>query len=155
MLVSLVFFVLFFIVNASSTTCDNGDVTKLAAWQQELMIPDRNMGAVCFPTTRGTTERKSQALFVLGMKALSNFNYDLCKIIFEELVESDKDFKMGYFGKAMCGSQLLWGVENGGDRLERDDLGGDIHEDNPAEELNRIPLDAGPPDFGYPYCWRV
>lgn len=112
MLVSLLLFVLFFIVNASSTTCDNGDVTKLAAWQQELMIPDRNMGAVCFPTTRGTTERKSQALFVLGMKALSNFNYDLCKIIFEELVESDKDFKMGYFGKAMCGSQLLWGVEN-------------------------------------------
>ena len=62
--------------------------------------------------TRGKTERKSQALFVLGMKALSNFNYDLCKIVFKELVDSDGDFKMGYFGLAMCGSQLLWGVEN-------------------------------------------
>ena len=46
------------------------------------------------------------------MKALSNFNYDLCKIVFKELVDSDGDFKMGYFGLAMCGSQLLWGVEN-------------------------------------------
>ena len=63
-------------------------------------------------TTRGKTERKSQALFVLGMKALSNFNYDLCKIVFKELVDSDGEFKMGYFGLAMCGSQLLWGVEN-------------------------------------------
>ena len=50
---------------------------------------------------RGKTERKSQALFVLGMKALSNFNYDLCNIVFKELVDSDGDFKMGYFGLAM------------------------------------------------------
>lgn len=45
----------------------------------------------------------------------------------------------------------LWGVENGRDRLEREDLGGDITEDNPAEELN---LFAEPGKFyGYPYCW--
>ena len=45
----------------------------------------------------------------------------------------------------------LWGVENGRDRLSRADLGGDIHEDNPAEELN---LFTEPGKFyGYPYCW--
>lgn len=45
----------------------------------------------------------------------------------------------------------LWGVENGRDNLEREDLGGDIHADNPAEELN---LFAEPGRFyGYPYCW--
>jgi glucose/arabinose dehydrogenase len=45
----------------------------------------------------------------------------------------------------------LWGVENGRDDLERDDLGGDIHDDNPAEELN---LFAEPGRFyGYPYCF--
>ena len=27
---------------------------------------------------------------------------------------------------------VLWGVENGADRLEREDLGGDIHNDNPV-----------------------
>ena len=27
---------------------------------------------------------------------------------------------------------ILWGVENGADRLARSDLGGDIHNDNPV-----------------------
>ena len=45
----------------------------------------------------------------------------------------------------------LWGVENGIDNLNRSDLGGDIHNDNPAEELN---LFGSPGRFyGYPYCW--
>jgi glucose/arabinose dehydrogenase len=45
----------------------------------------------------------------------------------------------------------LWGVENGSDDLSRADLGGDIHNDNPAEEMN---LFAEPGRFyGYPYCW--
>ncbi|KAL3691516.1 hypothetical protein R1sor_005167 [Riccia sorocarpa] len=46
----------------------------------------------------------------------------------------------------------LWGVENGADELERYDLGGDIHDDNPAEEMN---LFDGPTGtfYGYPYCW--
>ena len=46
----------------------------------------------------------------------------------------------------------VWGVENGSDdlfRLDFDPL--DIHQDNPAEELN---LFAEPGRFyGYPYCW--
>jgi hypothetical protein len=29
----------------------------------------------------------------------------------------------------------LWGVENGVDNLARSDLGGDIHENNPGEEM--------------------
>jgi len=45
----------------------------------------------------------------------------------------------------------LWGVENGVDDLNRPDLGGDIHTDNPSEEIN---LFENPGKFyGYPYCW--
>lgn len=46
----------------------------------------------------------------------------------------------------------LWGVENGRDNLNRDDFSpSDIHQDNPAEELN---LFEEPGLFyGYPYCW--
>jgi glucose/arabinose dehydrogenase len=45
-----------------------------------------------------------------------------------------------------------WGVDNGvGPLLSRDDLGGDLNLDHPAEELN---LFAEPGRFyGYPYCW--
>ncbi|MBI5513129.1 MAG: PQQ-dependent sugar dehydrogenase [Deltaproteobacteria bacterium] len=46
----------------------------------------------------------------------------------------------------------LWGVENGRDDLWETRFGGDIHEENPAEELNRLD-GAGSTFFGYPYCW--
>ena len=47
----------------------------------------------------------------------------------------------------------LWGVvENGADNLIRDDLGGDIHTDNPAEELNLFDQALGS-HYGYPYCF--
>jgi glucose/arabinose dehydrogenase len=45
----------------------------------------------------------------------------------------------------------LWGVENGCDDLNRTDLGGDIHQNNPAEEMNM--LDKSGKFYGYPYCW--
>lgn len=48
---------------------------------------------------------------------------------------------------------ILWGVENGADGLKRADLGGDIHNDNPAEELNRFPEKNVGKHWGYPFCW--
>jgi glucose/arabinose dehydrogenase len=39
------------------------------------------------------------------------------------------------------GKKVLYGVENGMDNLFRAELGGDIHNDNPAEELNAFPVD--------------
>lgn len=54
-------------------------------------------------------------------------------------------------GLALDGRGRIWGVENGRDELNRTDLGGDIHNDNPGEEVN---LFAEPGKFyGYPYCW--
>jgi len=45
----------------------------------------------------------------------------------------------------------LYGVENGVDNLHRDDLGGDIHENNPSEEMNHFSTPGV--FYGYPYCW--
>ena len=54
-------------------------------------------------------------------------------------------------GLALDSRGRVWGVENGSDNLMRNDIGGDIHGDNPGEELN---LFADPGRFyGYPYCW--
>ena len=46
---------------------------------------------------------------------------------------------------------VLWAADTGADNLQREDLGGDITNDNPAEELLRIPEKGL--NFGYPYCW--
>jgi glucose/arabinose dehydrogenase len=54
-------------------------------------------------------------------------------------------------GLALDDQGRVWGVENGRDDLQRTDLGGDIHNDNPAEELNLF-AQAGR-FYGYPYCW--
>jgi glucose/arabinose dehydrogenase len=56
-------------------------------------------------------------------------------------------------GLSFDSSNILWGVENGADNLYRSDLGGDIHNDNPGEELNRFPESNKGKTYGYPYCW--
>jgi len=48
-------------------------------------------------------------------------------------------------------SNRLWGVENGMDNLNRGDIGGDVHDDNPSEELNMFPSPGL--FYGYPFCW--
>jgi glucose/arabinose dehydrogenase len=54
-------------------------------------------------------------------------------------------------GLALDGKERVWGVENGRDDLSRSDVGGDIHDDNPGEELNLF-SETGK-FYGYPYCW--
>lgn len=46
----------------------------------------------------------------------------------------------------------LWGVENGRDNLNDAELGGDIHNDNPGEEINLVD-GQGPTFYGYPRCF--
>jgi len=54
-------------------------------------------------------------------------------------------------GMAFDRRGVLWGVENSADQLYREDLGGSIVEDNPAEELNMF-TKAGK-NYGYPFCF--
>jgi glucose/arabinose dehydrogenase len=46
----------------------------------------------------------------------------------------------------------LWGVENGRDQLSDAELGGDIHNDNPGEEINLFD-GKGASFYGYPLCF--
>jgi len=47
----------------------------------------------------------------------------------------------------------LWGVENGVDDLNRDDLGGSqLYQNNPCEEVNLL-WPNNSTFFGYPFCW--
>jgi glucose/arabinose dehydrogenase len=48
---------------------------------------------------------------------------------------------------------VLWAADTGADNLQREDLGGDITNNNPAEELLQLPEDLMGTHFGYPYCW--
>jgi len=51
-------------------------------------------------------------------------------------------------------SGVLWGVENGVDDVARSDWNiGDIHNDNPCEEINKFDVSKPGQFYGYPYCW--
>lgn len=54
-------------------------------------------------------------------------------------------------GLAVDPQGKVWGVENGMDNLFDSELGGDIHNDNPGEELNLFTTPGA--FYGYPYCW--
>jgi glucose/arabinose dehydrogenase len=66
-----------------------------------------------------------------------------------ELLASGMRNESGIFVDA---DDRIWGVENGRDNLEDADLGGDIHNDNPGEEINLID-GAGTKFYGYPLCY--
>ena len=48
---------------------------------------------------------------------------------------------------------VLWGLGNGADNLIRSDLGGDIHNNNPGEEMHQIKEELAGKHWGYPWCW--
>ncbi|GAB0495388.1 hypothetical protein MMPV_006688 [Pyropia vietnamensis] len=60
-------------------------------------------------------------------------------------------------------SGVVVGVDNGVDNLVDPAVGGDVHEDNPCEEVNVLPPPPSPPSlnvsrspppsYGYPVCW--
>jgi len=55
-------------------------------------------------------------------------------------------------GLAWDANGVLHGVENGADNANRPDMGGDIHNTNPAEEMNRFDGPVGT-HYGYPFCF--
>jgi len=57
-------------------------------------------------------------------------------------------------GLAFDSNEVLFGVDNGPDLLNRPDLGGEIWPENPGEEMNKFTLAPGT-HYGYPYCWTA
>lgn len=76
--------------------------------------------------------------------ACEPFEFDVAGELFADGLRNE-------VGLAFDADGVLWGIENGADNLYRKSLGGDIHTDNPAEELNRF----GTPGlfYGYPLCF--
>jgi glucose/arabinose dehydrogenase len=66
-----------------------------------------------------------------------------------DVVASGMRNEVGLFFDAQ---DRLWGVENGRDDLSDTDFGGDIHNDNPGEEINLVD-GSGSSFYGYPFCY--
>mmetsp|Transcript_57161 Transcript_57161/g.99976 ORF Transcript_57161/g.99976 Transcript_57161/m.99976 type:complete len:851 (-) Transcript_57161:116-2668(-) len=96
--------------------CDQGNVSALLPYEQKLMEDYSDgksaLGRMCFDTSQGAKDLVAQALFILGMKSFSNFQFDYCKHVFDKLTRDKSDFILGYWGRSLCNSQLVWNFED-------------------------------------------
>lgn len=130
------------------------------------MNADGKGGAPQGHTTRTLVHSKSSGYLYISIGSYSNIDLTSYRSAIRRVLLTSPIPSIGYdfsnlevfayglrneVGLALDKHDILWGVENSGDNLYREDLGGDIHNDNPAEELNRF-YKAGL-NFGYPYCF--
>ena len=77
--------------HGEKTACVENTYTRegLAGWEKELLrdCPTSAMGAVTFDTS--STDALAESHFVLGLKALHNFFYDVCKVEFQAAIAAE------------------------------------------------------------------
>ena len=159
--------------SSSSSDSDDESFTDISA-QPEIVINNINAngqgGAPFGHTTRTLTFDKAGRLYV-SVGSAGNVDQDSfrSRIRRFDLPSGTDAFPIDFLtgevfadglrnevGLAWDRHGILWGVENGADNLQRQDLGGDITNDNPAEEMHRFAHNEGSsssPHYGYPYCW--
>ncbi|CAB9515721.1 Inherit from COG: Dehydrogenase [Seminavis robusta] len=148
---------------------NNGSDFLIVVESQELVIDNINadgMGGAPHGHTTRTLAFDDQGRLYVSVGSNANVDPDSYRSRIRRFtldsVELPIDFQVGEVfadglrnevGLAFDRHGDLWGVENSADKLVRDDIGGDIHEDNPAEELNRFKEEDKGKHWGYPQCW--
>ncbi|OZJ07002.1 hypothetical protein BZG36_00208 [Bifiguratus adelaidae] len=151
-----------------------GSRSKITTQGQPVVYNIVNASQVNGHSTRTILIRESdQALFVqVGSGTNVDPNPDRARVRVVDLSNASAlasggyDFQQAHVfadglrnevGLALDADGNVFGVENGADQLNRSDLGGDIHNDNPAEEFNLLGNSSvgmnGYRNMGYPYCW--
>ena len=86
--------------NCRGLDVDGGPVSALGDVRPILFLPS------------STGKPLARAHATLGMKALHNFFFDMCKYEFDRALGVDPSLRAAYWGRALCDAQLLWNAEN-------------------------------------------
>src|SRR5216684_167588 len=79
------------------------------AGQQLVKGPAGELGTIVFPTS---AKPAAQAGFLIGVKALYNFEFDIAAEAFQETQKADPAFALGYWGEAMSFNHPLWAQQD-------------------------------------------
>jgi glucose/arabinose dehydrogenase len=112
--------------------------------QNRLYVSIGSAGNVDAPADPNTPPAYRAAIYRYDLDAVPAGGYPM---------EDGEAFAYGLrneVGLFIDGRNRMWGVENGRDNLMVD---GDIHFDNPAEEVNLFDLARPGRNYGYPFCW--
>jgi len=85
----------------------------LEPWEVTLLTdcPTSALGDIR-PFDVTSSNPTAAARFVLGLKALHNFFYDMCKYAFDAALAEDPSLHMAAWGRALCNAQLIWNAED-------------------------------------------
>jgi hypothetical protein len=104
----------------SDITSDTFNLVQEAMWIQILLIQESKLSI---------SGRSPQEELIGKMELFLLMGSEMRFLLSKSVHSIQVGLRFDPFGR-------LWGVENSCDDLYRTDLGGDIHKDNPAEELN-------------------
>ncbi len=71
--------------------------------------PAVELGTINFPTS---ARPAAQGPFLVGVKALYNFEFDIAADAFREAQKADPAFALGYWGEAMSYNHPLWAEQD-------------------------------------------
>jgi len=132
------------VANSSDLGAKGGHTTRTLAFDPEgkwLYVSTGSKGNVAFNSFRARIRRFD----ISTWDEETPFNFTKGQVFADGLRNE--------VGLAFDSHGVMWGVENGADNLYREDLGGDINNENPGEELNRFRMDQIGEHWGYPYCF--
>src|SRR3954463_7276110 len=86
-------------------------VAALSGAQAFAQAPKKSveLGSINFPTS---AKPAAQAPFLVGTKALYNFEFDIAGDAFREAQKADPAFALGYWGEAMSFNHPLWAEQD-------------------------------------------
>src|SRR5437867_2527593 len=67
------------------------------------------LGTINFPTS---AKPAAQGPFLVGVKALYNFEFDIAAEVFQQAQKADPDFALAYWGEAMSYNHPLWAQQD-------------------------------------------
>jgi hypothetical protein len=71
--------------------------------------PSAQLGTITFPSS---ASRAAQPSFLVGVKALFNFEFDIAGEAFQQTQKADPNFALGYWGEAMSYNHPLWAQQD-------------------------------------------
>ena len=80
-----------------------------AAGQSPSGGPSAQLGTIHFPTSASPA---AQAPFLVGVKALLNFEFDTAGDAFQQVQKAEPSFALGYWGEAMSFNHPLWAEQD-------------------------------------------
>jgi hypothetical protein len=111
--VFMVKYLLLFLVTTVFANCHSGGEKISNKYTHALTLEQHeqiDLGRIyAWPSVNNKLTRPH---FILGMKYLHNFMYDLARVEFQHSTSLDPKFALGYWGELMTYKHPLWGYEN-------------------------------------------